>query len=161
MKGGIGYGDKQKNLGFIDLFKKPKISWPFKKKKDEPQSDDDLYPLEKAKDYWKKAAAYYRTGSYDKATIHFRRFVEMLFKANCSGFVSSSESNLLVLANKAFDEIPTEIHSALVFLNPHCTLVKSVYSPAFVDEIYEKSKLIAEWVFSQTSKYTHFNLNIE
>jgi hypothetical protein len=87
--------------------------------------------------------------------------VEMLFKANCSGFVSSSESNLLVLANKAFDEIPTEIHSALVFLNPHCTLVKSVYSPAFVDEIYEKSKLIAEWVFSQTSKYTHFNLNIE
>lgn len=85
----------------------------------------------------------------------------MLLKANCTGFISPSENNLLTLAKKAFDEIPTEIRSALVFLNPHYTLVKSVYSPTFVDEVYEKSKFIAEWVFSQTPKYTHFNLNIE
>lgn len=85
----------------------------------------------------------------------------MLLKANCTGFISSTENNLLDLAQKAFVEVPAEIRTALAVINPHYTLVKSVYSPAFVDDIYEKSKLIAEWIFSQSSSYAHFNLEIE
>ncbi|MDD2360613.1 MAG: hypothetical protein ACOX70_08670 [Syntrophaceticus schinkii] len=147
----------------MDLLKPTKLSWPFKKKKGAPKTEDDevLYPLDKAKEHWKKAVGFYRVGRHDQATIQFRGFVEMLLKANCTGFISSTENNLLTLSNKAFGEVPAEIRKALTYINPHYTLVKSVYSPAFADDIYEKSKMIAEWVFSQSSSYDQFNLEIE
>jgi glutamyl-tRNA synthetase len=162
-KGGIKDGENRKNIGFMDLLKPTKLSWPFKKKKGAPKTEDDevLYPLDKAKEHWKKAVGFYRVGRHDQATIQFRGFVEMLLKANCTGFISSTENNLLTLSNKAFGEVPAEIRKALTYINPHYTLVKSVYSPAFADDIYEKSKMIAEWVFSQSSSYNQFNLEIE
>ncbi|MGB4503507.1 MAG: hypothetical protein WBI44_01240 [Syntrophaceticus sp.] len=161
-KGGNKNGENQKNIGFTDLLKLPKPSWPFKKKKgDSKAEDDELYPLDKAKEYWEQAVAYYRSGHYDQATIKFRSFIEVLLKANCTGFISSTENNLLAIAQKAFGEIPAEIRAALNFINPHYTLVKSVYSPAFVDEIYEQTKAIAEWVFSQSSLNPHIDLEIK
>jgi len=156
LKGGINNGENHKNISFLNLLK------PFKKKKSKPEkTDEEIYPLDKAKENWKKAVSLYRSGRYDQATIQFRDFVEVLLKANCTGYVSSTENNLISLAEKAFDEVPAEIRKALTVMNPHYTLVKSVYSPAFIDDIYEKSKSIAEWVFSQSSPYTQFDLEIK
>ena len=79
-------------------------------------------------------------------------------QACCHGYISSTEKNLISLAKKAFDNIPAEISAALRFINPHYTLVKSVYTAAFADDIYEKAKMVAAWVFSQSS-YIKFDLD--
>jgi len=85
----------------------------------------------------------------------------MLLKANCTGFISTAENDLPALAQKAFGEIPAGIRADLMFINPHYTLVKSVYSAAFADDIYEKTKCVAQWVFSQSPSYAHINLEIK
>lgn len=147
----------------LELLKSPGIFWPFKKRKDRKREDgfedEEVYSLDKAKDNWKVALQKKNARQYAQATIHFRKSLEMLFKANCPGYISPTQKNLLNLSQKAFTEIPEEIHNAITFLNPHYTLVKSVYTSDFVDEVHEKSKLIAEWIFSQTSKYKRFELD--
>lgn len=152
--------EKRKTAGVGGLLNFPKLSWPFKKRKEKEPEDDVFYPLDQAQDNWKKAMHLYRSGRYDQATIHFRRSLTMLLKANCPGFTSSAENNLLSLAKKAFHTIPEDIKTALIFINPHYALVKSAYSTAFVDDIYERSKIIAEWVFSQSS-YSSFDLEVK
>jgi hypothetical protein len=118
-----------------------------------------MYPLDQAKYNWKIALQKKKARQYDQATIHFLKSLEMLFKANCPNHIPPTQKNLLNLSEKTFAEIPEEIRNAIIFLNPHYTLVKSVYTADFVDEIHEKSKLVAEWVFSQTSKYNRFDLD--
>ncbi len=150
-----------KDSGYGSLFQLPSIFGFGKKKKEKPKTESeepDLYPLEKAKENWKAAINYYRSEQYDQATIHFRESLEMLLRANCHGYISSKEKNLTALAKKAFGNIPAEISTALRFINPHYTLVKSVYTAAFADEIYEKAKKVASWIFSQ-SAYTKFDLD--
>lgn len=149
------------DTGVGSLFQLPNIFGFGKKKKEKPKTDFDeieAYPLEKAKENWKDALRYYRSEQYDLATIHFRESLEMLLRANCHGYISSKEKNLTTLAQKAFANIPAEISAALKFINPHYTLVKSIYTAAFADEVYEKAKMVASWVFSQ-SAYTKFDLD--
>ena len=150
-----------KDTGVGGLFQLPNLLGFGKKMKEGPRTDfedTDPFPLEKAKDKWKTAMRYYRSEQYDQATIHFRESLELLIKACCHGYISSTEKNLISLAKKAFDNIPAEISAALKFINPHYTLVKSVYTAAFADDIYEKAKMVAEWVFSQSS-YIKFDLD--
>ncbi|HHY39735.1 MAG TPA: HEPN domain-containing protein [Syntrophaceticus sp.] len=149
-----------KDTGVGGLFQLPKL-FGFGKKKEKSKTESEeteIYPLEKAKENWKTAISYYRSEQYDQATIYFRESLEMLLRANCHGYISSSEKNLTALAKKAFDNIPAEISAALKFINPHYTLVKSVYTAAFADDIYEKAKKVATWIFSQSS-YTKFDLD--
>jgi len=150
-----------KDTGVGSLFQLPNIFGLGRKKKEKPKSDSEeaeIFPLEKAKENWKTAISYYRSEQYDQAIIHFRESLEMLLRANCHGYISSKEKNLTTLAKKAFANIPAEIAAALKFINPHYTLVKSVYTAAFADEIYEKAKMVAAWVFSQ-SEYLKFDLD--
>jgi HEPN domain-containing protein len=149
-----------KNTGVGGLFQLPKL-FGFGKKKEKSKTEPEeteIYPLEKAEDNWKSAMRYYRSERYDQATIHFRESLELLLRACCHGYISSTEKNLISLAKKAFDNIPAEISAALRFINPHYTLVKSVYTAAFADDIYEKAKMVAAWVFSQSS-YIKFDLD--
>lgn len=143
--------DKRKETEAGALLKIPKL-FGFGKKKSEKKTEEDIfYPLDKAEENWKAAIRYYDSEQYDQATIHFRQFLEMLLRTNCRGYVSSSDKNLTSLAKKAFHEIPAEISDALIFINPHYTFVKSVYSAAFADNVYEKTKMVAEWVFAQST----------
>jgi hypothetical protein len=88
--------------------------------------------------------------------------VENLLKANCPGAWSTraTSSDLLVLAKKALGEPPAGITEALIFLNPHCTLVKSVYSYDFACEVREKSRLVIKWIGGQRPAYSTFNPDI-
>ena len=143
--------------GIFQLFQIFGFGKKKEKKKTEPE-EPEIYPLEKAKESWKTAMNYYRAEQYDRATTHFRESLEMLLRANCHGYISSTEKNLTSLAKKAFDNIPAEISAALRFINPHYTFVKSVYTATFADDIYEKAKMVAEWVFSRSS-YVNFDLD--
>lgn len=149
--------------GPLELLKFPGVFWPFGKRKKSSRKtedeDEEVYSLYKARENWKMALQKKKAGQYDMATIHFRKSLEMLLKANCPGYISPTEQNLLNLSRKAFPVLPEEIRSAIAFLNPHYTLVKSVYTPAFADEIHEKAKLVAEWIFSQSSKQKRFELD--
>lgn len=147
----------------FELLKFPGSFWPFGKKKkgkrETEDEDEELYSLYQARENWKKALLKKKAGQYDMATLHFRKSLEMLIKANCPGYVSPAERNLLNLSKKAFPALPEQIRSAITFLNPHYTLVKSVYTPDFADEVHEQARLVAEWIFSQSSKLKRFELD--
>ncbi len=147
----------------FELLKFPGSFWPFGKKKkgkrETEDEDEELYSLYQARENWKKALLKKKAGQYDMATLHFRKSLEMLIKANCPGYVSPAEHNLLNLSKKAFPALPEQIRSAITFLNPHYTLVKSVYTPDFADEVHEQARLVAEWIFSQSSKLKRFELD--
>lgn len=148
----------------FDLLKFPGSFWPFGKKKKgkretEEEKDEELYSLYQARENWKKALQKKKDGQFDMSTLHFRKSLEMLIKASCPGYVSPAERNLLNLSKKAFPTLPEEIRSAITFLNPHYTLVKSVYTSDFADEVHEQARLVAEWIFSQSSKLKRFELD--
>lgn len=121
--------------------------------------EDGDWPLVKAKRDWAKAQELFQANHYDQATTLFRSSVENLLKANCPGAWSpkTTSSDLLVLAKKAFVELPAGIAEALIFLNPHCTLVKSVYNHDFACEVMEKCRLIIRWVSGQRPSYSTFD----
>lgn len=149
--------EKAKNApGFFNLLSSFKLSSIFRKK--EPE-EEIIYPLADAKQDWAEALELFRAGRYDRATPIFRRSVENLLKANCPGSWSkkASSSNLLVLANEVFGEPPADITEALGFLNPHCTLVRSVYNYDFACDVKEKSRLVIRWIAERRPSYSTFD----
>jgi hypothetical protein len=139
--------------GFLNLLTSSRPSG-----KKEPE-DEANWPLADAKQDWAKAQELLKACHYDQATPIFRRAVENLLKANCSGAWSmkATSSDLLVLAKKALGEPPAMITEALIFLNPHCTLVKSVYNYDFACEVREKSRLVIKWIGGQRPSYSTFD----
>ncbi len=142
--------------GFFDLQAPFKLSSIFKRK--EPE-EEIAYPLAKSKHDWAEAQSQLLAGHYDQATLLFRRTVENLLKANCPGWDSKSlPSDLLILSKKAyFSEPPAMVTAALAFLNPHCTLVKSVYNHDFAYEVKEQSYLVIRWIAEQRPSYSTFD----
>jgi HEPN domain-containing protein len=120
------------------------------------------WPLVDAKADWAEALTLFQTGQYDQATPVFRRTVENLIKANIPGAwgQKSFSGDLLIIAKKAFGPLPPDIAEALIFLNPHCTLVKSVYNHDFACEIQEKARLVIRWVSGQRPSRSAFNPDI-
>ncbi len=144
--------------GFFNLLTSFKPSTVLGKKEPEEAS----WPLTDAKHDWAEAQELFQTRHYDRATTIFRRAVENLLKANCHGAWSTraTSSDLLVLAKKALGEPPAGITEALIFLNPHCTLVKSVYNYDFACEAREKSLQVIRWINGQCPSYSTFNPDI-
>lgn len=150
--------------GFFNLLTSFKLSTIFENVfgKKEPDEEEASWPLADAKHDWAEAQELFQACHYDRATPIFRRAVENLLKANCPGAWSTraTSSDLLVLAKKALGEPPAGITEALIFLNPHCTLVKSVYSYDFACEVREKSRLVIKWIGGQRPAYSTFNPDI-
>lgn len=151
--------EKIKNApGFFDFLSPFKSSSIFKKKEPEEEAG---YPLADAKRDWADALELFQSGHYDQATPLFRRAVENLLKANCPGWGSKGlSSDLLILSKKAlFGDPPAPITEALTFLNPHCTLVKSVYNYDFAHEVEEKSRQVIRWIAGQRPSHSTFDPN--
>ncbi len=84
--------------------------------------------------------------------------LENLIKANCPGWGKTDSSNLLDLSKKAFfSKLPEDVFEALVFLNPHHTLVKSVYSYDFCCEARDRARLVIKWIFEHRPSHSTFD----
>lgn len=142
--------------GFFALLTSFKLSSIFVKKEPEEEAS---YPLADAKRDWSEAMERFHAGHYDRATPLFRRAVENLLKANCPGWGNKGlSSDLLALSKRAFfGEPPAEIAEALAFLNPHCTMVKSVYNHDFACEIRDQSRLVIKWAAGKRPSYSTFD----
>lgn len=149
--------------GFFDLLTSFKLPTIFENIFGSKEPEEEAsYPLADAKHDWAQALELFQACLYNQATPIFRRAVENLLKANCPDVWSTkaTSSDLLVLAKKALGEPPAEIVEALLFLNPHCTTVKSVYNYDFACEVKEKSRLVIKWIASQRPAYSTFNPDV-
>ncbi|NPV28430.1 MAG: HEPN domain-containing protein [Firmicutes bacterium] len=146
--------------GLFDLLSPADLFWPFGKRKPRPKKGEASYCLRDAQKDWNMALEMYQKSQYDQATLLIRQALEKLLKANYPGLLGEtipSENNLLVLAKKVFPNLPAEVHDALAFLNPHYTLVRSVYDRDFADEVLEKARLIVNWILASSSACNSFD----
>ncbi len=148
--------------GLFDLLSPADLPWPFGRRKTRPKKGDAAYCLRDAQNDWNRAHEMHQKSQYDQAVILARQALEKLLKANYPGLLGEiipTENNLLALAKKVFPKLPTDVHDALAFVNPHYTLVRSVYDRDFADEVLEKARLVVNWILKNSSACSSFDPN--
>ncbi|MDH7578002.1 MAG: HEPN domain-containing protein [Bacillota bacterium] len=152
--------EEKKVPGFFDLLSPADLPWPFGKHKPRPKKGEAAYCVRDAQKDWNQALEMYQKGQYDQTTLLIRQAIEKLLKAHYPGLLGElipAENNLLALAKKVFPNLPADIRDAFAFLNPHYTLVRSVYDRDFTDEIMQRARLIVNWILRNSSACSSFD----